>query len=132
LIALISFRNKSTGQCNPGFDTLRKRLGLAEPKSDRRKLYRWLAQLREAGVITSRKRRWGGVVWYEFPFLQRCHEMSPLKVTRNVTFGASHPLYEQTEGNRQARGRAAFPPKKPIQSAVLERYQAQQQRKAGR
>ena len=139
LIALISFRNKATGQCNPGYAKLYERLGLAGTESDRRKLTRWLAELRGAGVLTSGKRRFGGVVWYEFPGLFngtfRVPSNGTFRVPSNGTFGvpsngtfgvpleAPYPLYEQTKGNTLRAG-ARIPPRKSIQSETLERYYA--------
>ena len=130
LIALISFRNKATGQCNPGYAKLYERLGLAGTESDRRKLTRWLAELRGAGVLTSGKRRFGGVVWYEFPGLFNGTFRVPSNGTFGVPLEAPYPLYEQTKGNTLRAG-ARIPPRKSIQSETLERYYATYGKKAG-
>ena len=124
LIALISFRNKATGQCNPGYAKLYERLGLAGTESDRRKLTRWLAELRRAGVLTSGKRRFGGVVWYEFPGLFNGTFRVPSNGTFGVPLEAPYPLYEQTKGNTLRAGARIPPKRKSIQSETLERYYA--------
>lgn len=52
LLALLSFRNKSSGLCCPKIATLGERLGVP-----RRTLCRWLAELRLAGVVGVTHRR---------------------------------------------------------------------------
>lgn len=132
LVGLISFRNKHTGQCNPGMVSLCERVQAPE-----RCVYRWLAELDGKGVAVGKKRRYGGVCWYEFPTLSALFanpaKNGSIKPATSDSFkpakndAAILPLSadyylssEQTKKNRNAAassevetGRAAAAPKEP-------------------
>ena len=129
LAQLLDHRNKTTGQCNPRIKTLAEELGVSQSTAGRA-----LRELREARLVkitwSSRSSR------YEILFGQIDRSCS-VKLTEQPR----RSLYELDHIGRAAReayvngrrnGRAAFPPpKKSMQSEVLERYYAMFGRKAG-
>lgn len=116
LIGLISFRNQTTGQCNPGITTLCGRV-----QAPRRSVCRWLAELRARGIVASKK-PFGGTSRYEFPALSAVFANSAKSGTRNSAKSGTPivpkvapfpPLYEQTKGEQntpRAEARSAAPP----------------------
>lgn len=58
LLGLLSYRNSETGKCNPGPDKLRERLGGVA----RRTMFRWLQELRQAGILEAHRRE--GAAFY--------------------------------------------------------------------
>jgi hypothetical protein len=53
LLGLLSYRNRATGQCNPGLEKLAERLGGIPDTTMRR----WLRELRQAGIVETVRHR---------------------------------------------------------------------------
>lgn len=144
LIGLISFRNKATGDCHPGFDKLCVRMGIVGPTdNDRRKVRRWLAELRARGIAVGRRRRFGGAVWWDFPDLAiEDKNVRPYRTKMSPMEPSPPYSYEQTNRTEE-RAVARIPPRKSrsitprrqepsMDERVLAAYYAEQRRKAGR
>jgi hypothetical protein len=119
LLGLLSFRNKTSGQCCPRIATLRGRLGGVSYRT----VSRWLCELRAAGLLESTRHR--GSSCYRFELSKSCGkqggcehsdrtemadpdrtEMGDLDRTKMADPGGVHPYMNQTLLNRQ-RGTAA-------------------------
>src|SRR4030095_15059958 len=109
LTALLSYRNRTTGQCNPKITTLIERLGGVHE----RRLYRWLAELRTAGIVISTKHR--GPNSYEF-HIATTRECRPDKNVRsgpdkNVRSGPDKNVRSGPDKNvRESGGPSLYEP----------------------
>lgn len=105
LVGLISFRNKRTGQCNPGIEALCTRI-----QAPRRTVIRWLDELYAKEIFT-RKRPFGASNRYDFPALSPLFGSSAKNGTHSCAKSGTpvvpnvalpHLSYEQTKKNRIA------------------------------
>lgn len=137
---LLDHRNKKTGQCNPRRQTLARELGIDNGRDQgRRRISRALAELRAAGFVTSKQGQHAN--FYDFrvdtlvnPEHVQGGQMRQPPLDRFVNPGPPYPLYEPIQLEQCVRARSAppaAPPRKSIQSETLERYYAEERRKAG-
>ena len=138
LAQLQDHQNKRTGQCNPKQTTLARELGIGE-----RTVRRGLSELRQRGLITAERGQTG--CRYEIPTGQNGRSDRPKVVSGTGQNGRSAPpgpLYEPYVRNQSGASAASSPNKKPlnasapprksVQSEVLEAYYREERRKASR
>jgi DNA-binding transcriptional MocR family regulator len=129
---LCDHRNKRTGRCNPRQGTLALELGISEDT-----VQRGLCELRDLGFIEMKRERYGCQYEIKIPQNAVSHTAKcGISKPQNAVSDPPYPLNESYLNEpylkeQAARSRAAsLPKKKSMQSEVLERYYAQQRRKA--
>ena len=140
---LLDHRNNRTGQCNPKRKTLAQALGMDTGKDKgSRRMTRALAELRKAGLISSKQGQHGS--FYELRVDKNVHpervqggQKCPVSLDKNVQPGLPYPLYEPYF--KEPSGFAASSPqktkpqntplRKSAQSETLRCYYEQQRRK---
>lgn len=120
LAGLLSFRNRDTGRCDPTLKALIERLGSVQERT----LFRWLAELRQTGILEVRRHdRDGRRNLYVIHRVEN-QKLPDRTVTQipDKSVGNCHPtpLYEPDTLNRRRSAAAEIHKKPPAKETRLD------------